>query len=191
MRAFGSDPPKTMSKEWQEASNEYLKVRRTPLFIPPRNGSKLTYNRNNVPSLLPVSRPKTTAAQAWFSRRPSTRRTRPSLFNTYQTKPTLVSKSLSVCPHRTAVQGINLHVQNKKQLEWDGVVGGGGALAIQSKSSLTIASSSNNSSSTSEIPIFISSWDPVSVPRRSRLVDWIMPSVVNMYQRKQTFFAVL
>ncbi|KAI1652241.1 cytochrome c oxidase subunit IV [Daldinia loculata] len=28
MRAFGSDPPKTMSKEWQEASNEYLKKQR-------------------------------------------------------------------------------------------------------------------------------------------------------------------
>jgi cytochrome c oxidase subunit 4 len=45
VRSFAKPPPKTMTKEWQEATNEYLKVRDN---IPNIRHSMLIENRNKT-----------------------------------------------------------------------------------------------------------------------------------------------
>lgn len=73
MRMFAKPPPSTMTKEWQEASNEYLKVSCCHIFITPPQIHAHTYHRNNVQNPSPVSPPPATRARVWFSRRPSTK----------------------------------------------------------------------------------------------------------------------
>lgn len=75
IRAFAGPPPKTMTKEWQEASNEYLKVQSKrscilkALFMKILLTTCLLVNRarSQIPSR--VSRPRATRARAWFSHR--------------------------------------------------------------------------------------------------------------------------
>lgn len=38
IRSLGGDPPSTMTREWEEASNEYLKVR---YFLPPETTGRV------------------------------------------------------------------------------------------------------------------------------------------------------
>lgn len=61
MRLFAKPAPHTMNKEWQEASNEYLKVRITlwaGVFSAPKtcSATNVFNHRNKEPSHLPVFR---------------------------------------------------------------------------------------------------------------------------------------
>lgn len=70
MRSFAGPAPHTMTREWQEASNEYLKVRRHPLNLH-LTRALLTYQfRAKDPTPSPVSRPRATRARARSSRLP-------------------------------------------------------------------------------------------------------------------------
>ena len=75
MRMFAKPAPRTMSKEYQEASNEYLKVREAAASrCPSWREPILTFARRaKTPSLLPVFPRPITRARVWFSRLPSTK----------------------------------------------------------------------------------------------------------------------
>lgn len=76
MRMFAKPPPPTMTKEYQEASNEFVKVRssrkttRVPRLWPVFSN---TLSRLNAQNPLPVSPRPATRARVWSSRRPSTK----------------------------------------------------------------------------------------------------------------------
>lgn len=59
-------PPRTMTKEWQEATNEYLRVRDSPLPID--GTSMLIRHRPRKPTPSTVSAVRTTKARALYSR---------------------------------------------------------------------------------------------------------------------------
>ena len=59
-------PPRTMTKEWQEATNEYLRVRDRP--CPIDGTSMLMVSRPRKPTLSTVSAVRTTKARALYSR---------------------------------------------------------------------------------------------------------------------------
>lgn len=71
LRAFAKPAPYTMTKEWQEATNEYLKVRNRNLseiqLASPVTNMLLSRNRAKTPTPLPVSRPRATLARATSS----------------------------------------------------------------------------------------------------------------------------
>lgn len=72
MRMFANPAPHTMTREWQEASNEYLKVRSYPSTSHSCDAQpKLTHDyRAKDPTPSPVSRPRATRARARSSRLP-------------------------------------------------------------------------------------------------------------------------
>lgn len=72
MRMFANPAPHTMTREWQEASNEYLKVRSYPSTSRSYDAqTKLTRDyRAKEPTPSPVSRPRATRARARSSRLP-------------------------------------------------------------------------------------------------------------------------
>lgn len=55
MRMFAKPAPHTMTREWQEASNEYLKVRRISV-LPKNNSSMLTWAKNTGAESRPFHR---------------------------------------------------------------------------------------------------------------------------------------
>jgi hypothetical protein len=65
--AFAKPPPRTMTKEWQEASNEYLKVRirATPQVMPAGYADPYC-SSPKTSTQCTVSAAKVTKAQAWF-----------------------------------------------------------------------------------------------------------------------------
>lgn len=77
MRSFAGPAPSTMTKEYQEQSNEFLRVRTTlhfdPIFSSETRVSELTLSRPKKPNPSPVSHPRATVERVWCSRRPSTR----------------------------------------------------------------------------------------------------------------------
>lgn len=80
-RYFARDPPKTMNKEWQEMTNEYLKVRSYPYLSPCLNRCRGTHYKNHqltrTPHRLknqkqsPVYHQRVTTDQAWYKANPS------------------------------------------------------------------------------------------------------------------------
>lgn len=60
-RLFAKPAPHTMNKEWQEAANEYLKVRQTAHFARPTSADAQNRNKKRTPS--PVSPLPTTRAR--------------------------------------------------------------------------------------------------------------------------------
>lgn len=68
MRSFAKPAPSTMTKEWQEATNEFLKVRLSAAVC--EKTDQLTthkQNRPRSPTPSPVSPPRATTARATFS----------------------------------------------------------------------------------------------------------------------------
>lgn len=75
IRLFAREPPKTMTKEWQEMSNEYLKVISAPAELSWKLTDTRDRDKDRRPS--PVFHTRATKAPVWFRARQAWTSTRP------------------------------------------------------------------------------------------------------------------